>query len=195
MLRLEQYLSSSFKGGVRLIFCWNSFLYQSFITSVSDTYILQDWTEHMNSLKRFHLYIFPLISFITYWWFRSVLLNFHVLGNSLLLGVGWRNFSIYRRVYCPIDSVLCSFLRSRLSIVLLRAWAIAVLFRKLSPMTMHSKLFPTFSFTRFSVSSFTLRTLIHLNLSFVQGGSKQRILNRVISNGWAHSTSLVIRKM
>ena len=36
-------------------------------------------------------------------------------------------------------------------------------------MLLYSKLFPTFSPIRFSVSSFMLRSLIHLDLSFVQG--------------------------
>mgnify|MGYP007133048323 CR=1 FL=1 len=34
---------------------------------------------------------------------------------------------------------------------------------------MSSRLFPTFSSIRFSVSGFMLRSLIHLDLSFVQG--------------------------
>lgn len=38
-----------------------------------------------------------------------------------------------------------------------------------SPVSMCSKIFPTFYFIRFSVSSFRLRSLVHLALSFVQG--------------------------
>jgi hypothetical protein len=41
-----------------------------------------------------------------------------------------------------------------LSIIDLRAWSIDVLFGKLSPITMHLRLFPTFCFIRFSVSRF-----------------------------------------
>ena len=64
---------------------------------------------------------------------------------------------------------LSSFMRSHLSILYLRAWAIGVLFRKFPPVPMSSRLFPTFSSIRFSVSGFMLRSLIHLDLSFVQG--------------------------
>ena len=44
-----------------------------------------------------------------------------------------------------------------------------VLFRKFPPVPMSSRLFPTFSSLRFSVSGFMFRSLIHLDLSFVQG--------------------------
>jgi hypothetical protein len=54
---------------------------------------------------------------------------------------------------------------SHLSVVFLRAWTIAVLFRKFCPMSVHSRLFPT----RFTVSDFMLWSLIHLNFSFVHG--------------------------
>ena len=39
-----------------------------------------------------------------------------------------------------------------------------------SPVKICSRLFPNFSFNRFSVSGFMLRPLIHLDLSLVQGG-------------------------
>ena len=64
---------------------------------------------------------------------------------------------------------LSSFMRSHLSIFDHRAWAIGVLFRKFSPVPMSSRLFPIFSAIRFSVSSFMLRSLVHLELNFVQG--------------------------
>jgi hypothetical protein len=64
---------------------------------------------------------------------------------------------------------LCSFVRSHLSIVDLRVWAIGVLFRNLSSVPMRSRVCPTFSSMIFSVSGFILRSLIHLDLSFVQG--------------------------
>jgi hypothetical protein len=64
---------------------------------------------------------------------------------------------------------LFSFMRSHLSIVDLIAWATGILFRKLSLVPMCSRLFSTFSSIRFSVSVFMLRSLIHLDLSFVQG--------------------------
>ena len=43
-----------------------------------------------------------------------------------------------------------------------------MLFRILSPAKMHSKTFPTFFSIRFSAPCFMFRSLIHLNLSFVQ---------------------------
>ena len=47
--------------------------------------------------------------------------------------------------------------------------AAGVIFRKWFPVTMHFSVFPTFSSIRFSVSGFMLRSLIHLDLSFVHG--------------------------
>ena len=43
-----------------------------------------------------------------------------------------------------------------------------MLFKLLSPAKMHSKTFPTFFSIRFSAPCFMFRSLIHLNLSFVQ---------------------------
>ena len=63
---------------------------------------------------------------------------------------------------------LFSFIRSHLLIIDHNIWAGDVLFRKLSPIPIYSRLFPTFPFIIFSVSSFMLRSLIHLDLSFVQ---------------------------
>ena len=57
---------------------------------------------------------------------------------------------------------LCNFMRSHLSIFDLTAQAIAVLFRKVSPVPKSSKLFPTFSSISFSVSGFMWRSLIYL---------------------------------
>ena len=73
---------------------------------------------------------------------------------------------------CLIDFALqklSSFVRSHLSILDLRAWAIGVLFRIFPLVPMSWSFFPTFSSIRFSVSGFMLRSLIHLDLSFVQG--------------------------
>ena len=44
-----------------------------------------------------------------------------------------------------------------------------VIFRKWSPVPMRSSVLPTFSSVRFSVADFMLRSLIHLDLSFVHG--------------------------
>jgi hypothetical protein len=56
-----------------------------------------------------------------------------------------------------------------LSILDLTAQAIAVLFRKFSPVPISSRLFPTFSSISFSVSGFMWSSLIHLDLTLVQG--------------------------
>jgi hypothetical protein len=61
------------------------------------------------------------------------------------------------------------FMRFHLSIVDQRALASDVLFRKFSPVSVCSRLFPIFFFISFSVSSFMWRSLIYLDLSFVQG--------------------------
>jgi hypothetical protein len=64
---------------------------------------------------------------------------------------------------------LFSFFRSHLPIVDLRAWATGVLFQKLSPVTMYSGVIPIFYSIRFCVPCFMLKSLIKLDLSFVQG--------------------------
>jgi hypothetical protein len=63
---------------------------------------------------------------------------------------------------------LCNFMTSHLSTLHLTAQAIAVLFRNFSPVPISSRLFPTFSSINFSVSGLIWRSLIHLDLSFVQ---------------------------
>ncbi|CAO2640784.1 hypothetical protein LEMLEM_LOCUS25494, partial [Lemmus lemmus] len=64
---------------------------------------------------------------------------------------------------------LFSFRRSHLLIVSLSVCAAGFLFRKWFPVPMRSSVSPTFSSTRFSVVGFMLRSLIHLDLSFVHG--------------------------
>ena len=61
---------------------------------------------------------------------------------------------------------LFSFMMSHWLIVL-SACAIGILFRKSFPIQISSKLVPTFFSIRFSVSSFMLKFLIHLDLNFV----------------------------
>ena len=58
-------------------------------------------------------------------------------------------------------------MRSHLSILDLRADAIGILLRKISPVPMCSRLFLVFFFISFSVSGIIWRSLIHLDLSFV----------------------------
>jgi hypothetical protein len=74
---------------------------------------------------------------------------------------------------------LCNFMRSHLLILDLIAQAIAVLFRIFSPVPISSRLFPTSSFISFSVSGFMWSSLIHLDLSFVQG-DKNRSIHMVL---------------
>jgi hypothetical protein len=57
----------------------------------------------------------------------------------------------------------------------LTAQAIAVLFRNFSPVTISSRLFPTFSSMSFSVSGFMWSSLIHLDLTLVQGNKNGSI--------------------
>ena len=64
---------------------------------------------------------------------------------------------------------LFSFMRVYLLIIDLRVCVTSILFKKLSPVLIHLRLFPTFSPIRLSVTWFMLRSLIYLDLSFVQG--------------------------
>ena len=76
--------------------------------------------------------------------------------------------------FCLVDSVLCfteafQFQEVPLLIVSLSVCATGVIFRKWSPVPMRSSVLPTFSSKRFSMNGFMLRTLIHLDMSFVYG--------------------------
>ena len=64
--------------------------------------------------------------------------------------------------------MLLIFMKSQSSIDL-KARATGVLFRKLFPIPMCSRIFPTFSSLIFSLLGFLLGSLIHLDLNFVQG--------------------------
>ena len=70
---------------------------------------------------------------------------------------------------------LRNFMRSHLLNFDLTAQAIGVLFSKISPVTMYLRLFHTFSSISFSVSGFMWRSLIYLDLSFVQGDKNRSI--------------------
>jgi hypothetical protein len=63
---------------------------------------------------------------------------------------------------------LCNFMRSHWSILNFTAQVIALLFRNFSPVPISSRLFPTFSSISFCVFGFMWRSLIHLDLSFLQ---------------------------
>lgn len=87
---------------------------------------------------------------------------------------GWlQSFQFCRLLYVlliasfTIQKFYC-FMSSHLLVVDLRAWTVAVLFRNLSSVPMHSRIFPTVCSMRFSVSIYMLRALTHIDLSFVQ---------------------------
>ena len=93
--------------------------------------------------------------------------SLYILDISALLDVGLlKIFSHF--VGCRFVLLMVSFalqnhfnlMGSYLLIIDLTAWAIDAVFRKLSSVPMHSRLSPTFSSIRFSVSSFMLRSLI-----------------------------------
>ena len=69
-----------------------------------------------------------------------------------------------------------SFWRSHLLIVSLSVCATGVIFMKWSLVPMHSSVLPTFSSIGFSVAGFMLRSLIHLDLSFMHGDRYWSIL-------------------
>ena len=64
---------------------------------------------------------------------------------------------------------LFSFMRSHVLIIVLSTCAISILFRKLFSVLMHSRLFSTTYSITFSGSGFVLRSLICLDLIFMQG--------------------------
>ena len=72
---------------------------------------------------------------------------------------------------------LCNFMRFHLSILGLTAQAIPVLFRNFPPVPISSRFFPTFSSISFSVAGFMWSSLIHLDLTLVQGDRSGSISN------------------
>jgi hypothetical protein len=96
---------------------------------------------------------------------------------------------------------LCNFMRCHLSILDLTAQAIAVLFRNFFPCVHIFKAFPTFFSISFSVSGFMWSSLIHLDLTLVQGDKNRsiRILlhdNRQLCQHLKKcAASLIIREM
>ena len=104
----------------------------------------------------------------------NFLSSFFILGISPLSSVGLvKIFSFSVGCHFVLLTVtfdlqkFLSFRRSHLLIVSLIVCATGAIFRKWSPVSMRSNVFPTFSFMRFSMVGFMLRSLIHLDLSFV----------------------------
>jgi hypothetical protein len=62
------------------------------------------------------------------------------------------------------------FMRHCLLIVVLRTRSISDLFKNFPPVPICSRWFPTFSYMKFSFSDCMLRSLMHLDLSFMLGG-------------------------
>jgi hypothetical protein len=95
--------------------------------------------------------------------------------------VGEDLFPICGLLFCLIECFLAlqksfSFIRSHLIIFDLSDWApVAVLFMKLSPVPMCSGKFHSFTSIRFSVTSFRLKCLIYMDLSFVQSDKYESI--------------------
>lgn len=74
---------------------------------------------------------------------------------------------------------LFSLMKSSLLIVPFSVFAVGILFRMLSSVSMGSKLFPIFSSLQFSVSGFISRSLIHLDLTHFDS----EILSETCQNG------------
>jgi hypothetical protein len=121
---------------------------------------------------------------------ESTFLNFlYILDISPLSDLG--EVKILSQTVCGLFVLLtvsfalqklCNFMRSHLSILYLTAQAIAVLFRNFPPVPISSRLFPTFSSITFSVSGFTWSSLIHLDLTLVQGDRNESIRNLLHDN-------------
>jgi hypothetical protein len=112
-------------------------------------------------------------------WFSGVKLlsSLYILDISLLSDLGLVKI-FFQSVGCLFILLtvsfalqkLCNFMRSHLLILDLTVQAIVdVLFRKIFPVSIWSRLFSTYSSISFSISGFMWRSLIHFDLSFVQG--------------------------
>ena len=117
---------------------------------------------------------------VLFGFFGGYLLEFFILFAyypSIGCGVSEDFFPICSLLICLIDYVFCltefsSFMRSHLlSVFDIRAWGIGVLFRKFPLVPISSRLFLIFPSIRFSVYGFILRSLIHLDLRFLQDDS------------------------
>jgi hypothetical protein len=70
---------------------------------------------------------------------------------------------------------LFGFIKSHVLIADFSACAISVLFRRLSPKPVCLRLFSNLNSVKLSVSGFMLKSLIHVDLSFVQGDKYEYI--------------------
>jgi hypothetical protein len=90
------------------------------------------------------------------------------LGKVMILSQSLGGLFVLLMVSFALQK-LCNFMRSHLLILDLTAQSIAVLFRNYSPVPISLRLFPTFSSISFRVSDFMCYSLIHLDLTLVQG--------------------------
>ena len=89
----------------------------------------------------------------------------NMVGKELL-PISWFAFSHIDKVLCFTVSFYC--MRCHLSILDLKEKIIGVLFRKIPPVTMSSRLFPSFFSISLNMSGFMWRSMIHMDLSSVQ---------------------------
>ena len=107
----------------------------------------------------------------------NVLSSLYILEISPLSNVGVvKTFSHCRLTFCFVD---CIFASQFQEFPLVNFWfqclCYWVIFRKWSTVPMCSMVLPTFSSVRFSVVGFMLRSLDHLELSFIHGDRYESI--------------------
>ena len=127
-------------------------------------------------LRMLCLALYPILIWLFEFLEFSFLCSLYILDISPLSDLGWvKIFTQFVGGLFVLLTVsialqkLCNFMRSHLSILDLTAKAIAVLFRNFSPVPISLRHFPTCSSINFSVSGCMWRSLIHLDLSSVQG--------------------------
>ena len=129
-------------------------------SSVSRNFLFR-YVPH-NKIRLFGLFMY---NFLSSWY----ILNINFLSDIGLVKIFSHSVGchfVLLMVSFALQKIL-NFMRSHLLIVGLPAWIVGVLFRKLSPEPTGSRIFSIFSPIRFGVSSFMLRSLTHLVLSFV----------------------------
>jgi hypothetical protein len=122
------------------------------------------------------LAVYPILMGLFEFLESSFLSSLYILGISTILDTGLvkilsqsgGGLFVLLTVSFALQN-LCNFIRSHLSILDLKAQAIAVLFRNFSPVTISLRLFPIFSSINFSVPGFMWSSLNHLDLGFLQG--------------------------
>ena len=101
----------------------------------------------------------------------SSLSSLYILEITLLSNLGLVKIFSHSVDLSFVLQKLFSFRRSHLLIVSLDVCAAGVIFRKWFPVPMCSNVLPTFSSMRLNVVGFTLGSLIHLDMCFVDHNS------------------------